>query len=208
MKFNIFKTKVKQYPMFHSKIFPHLTDDVPTLRRQVSEWTKKGYLLQLKRGLYCLREEDRQENFSRFFLANQLYSPSYISLESALSYYNMIPEAVHTVTSVSPKKTQRFENACGLFRYYHIKNEIYSDYVSVEDEFGLHFFIASKERALIDFLYFKTRGLKNIEASIFTEDFRLQNLDDIDPEKLLRITGMFSQKKLLQLVLLLIEQRE
>ena len=162
-------------------------------------------MVQLKRGMYTLREQDRSANFSRQFLANQLYTPSYVSLESALSYYNMIPEAVFAVTSVSSKKTQRFTNELGQFLYHHIKPSIYGGYVAEQDEFGNTFYIASREKALVDFLYFRARGLKFIDASIFEASFRLQNLNALDAKKLLAITGMFSQKKLLKLVELLIK---
>jgi hypothetical protein len=205
MRFDQFKAKVRTFPLFRSTLFCHLTKDVPTLRRQMTEWCDKGSLIQLKRGMYTLPDNDRAVKFSRFFLANQLYTPSYISLESALSYYNMIPEAVHTVTSVSPKKTQQFTNQYGLFQYHHIKPDLYGDYLVVKDEFANTYFIASKERALIDFLYLRPRGLKSYDESIFTENFRLQYCEDIDQEKLLQITSIFSQKKLLDLVMLFIK---
>lgn len=208
MKFANFKSKVQQYPLFRSAIFPFLTDDPATLRRQVSEWCKKGYLLQLKRGVYTIPLEDGTLKFSRYFLANQLYSPSYVSLESALSFYNMIPEAVHAITSVTTKKTQRFENTYGSFQYHHIKPNLYSDYLTAIDERDLKFFIATKERALIDFFYFKARELKSFDHNVFQENFRLQNYEDIDKKKLLQITGMFSQKKLLNLVELFLSQME
>src|SRR5688572_16621374 len=99
MNYTEFRNKVKKYPFFRSNIFVHLTDSVEVLRRQVSEWVDRGYIVQLKRGFYTLQEEDREVRFSQYFLANNLYSPSYISLETALSYYNFIPEQVHAVTS-------------------------------------------------------------------------------------------------------------
>ena len=119
----------------------------------------------------------------------------------------MIPEAVHAVTSISPKKTQRFQNHFGLFQYYHIQKKCYGDYVSIKDEFGNPFFIATPERELVDFLYFRTRGLRKFDQSIFSESFRLQNLQMIDQDKLRETTGVFSQKKLLGLVELLIQSR-
>ena len=206
MKFSKFKQLVQNYPLFRSSLFQHLTEEVPTLRRQVSEWCAKGYLIQLKRGVYTLKDEDRSVHFSRFFLSNQLYAPSYVSLESALGFYNMIPEGVFAVTAVSSKKTQTFETDLGLFSYHHIKLNYFNDYISQKDEFGQTFSIATPERALVDLLYFKTRGLKKISPAIFTEHFRLQNLSILNKEKLLQTAITLNQKNLLDLTELLIKQ--
>ncbi len=158
--------------------------------------------------MYTLPNESRGVKFSRMFLANQLYTPSYISLESALSYYNMIPEAVHTVTSISSKKTQKFINEYGLFQFHHIKPSLYGDYDVHKDEFNNNIFIASKERALVDFLYLRARGFKTVDAAIFSENFRFQNVADVDKDKILKIANIFSQKKLLEWVNLLIKWQE
>ncbi len=107
MKFSAFRSVVKGYPLFRSNLFEHITDNVPLLRRQITEWVAKGYILVLKRGIYMLSEEFRVTRCSNYFLANQLYTPSYVSLESALSYYGLIPEAVYATTSVTTKKTAR-----------------------------------------------------------------------------------------------------
>ena len=200
MYYNEFREKVKDYPFFRSNIFSHLTKNQNILRSQITGWVAKGYVIPLKRGLYTLREDDRNNKFSLYFLANNLYSPSYISLESALSYYGLIPEKVVAITSISPKKTQRFENYYGKFIYQHVKNALYDDYVAAKDEFSNRFFIASKERAIIDFLYLRTRGIENIESDIFQSSYRMQNLETIDVDKLKTIAEKFKQKKLDQLV--------
>ena len=76
MKYAEFREKVKNYPLLKSNLLNHITDDVPLLRLQISQWVKKGLVIQLKRGVYTLRDEDRIAKFSSFFLANQLVSPS------------------------------------------------------------------------------------------------------------------------------------
>ncbi|MGE3919870.1 MAG: hypothetical protein AB7F64_02795 [Gammaproteobacteria bacterium] len=208
MNHETFRKLTQNYPFFKSNIFTHIVDNVRILRRQVSEWLKKGYILQLKRGMYTLRNEDRAVGFSNYFLANNLYSPSYVSLETALSYYGMIPERVYAITSISSKKTQHFENSFGYFTYNQLKPELYGNFVTVKDEFGNNFFIATPERAIIDFFYFKTKGLRKINKDIFEESFRLQNLDLLNKRKLLAITKEFKQKKLITLVNLLLKQIE
>lgn len=205
MKYAEFRNKVKNYPLFHAHLFPHLTHDVPTLRRQVTEWIGKGYVLPLKRGIYTLCDEDRAAKFSRHFLANQLYMPSYISLETALSFYNIIPEGVYAITSISSKKTQQFDNAFGLFIYHHIDPKLFGDFVMLHDEFNNPVYIASKERAIIDFLYLKVAWQREYDPDIFTLSYRFQNLRDLDIEKLQLIAKKFKLKKMQQLLEILIK---
>jgi len=208
MKFADFREKTKEYPLIHSHSFTQLTDDVATLRRQVHEWVRKGWLLQLKSGVYTLRDDDRKTGLSRYFIANQLYFPSYVSLETALSFYGMIPEAVYTITSITSKKSQRFSNKFGQFVYHSIKPDCFGGFITIKDEFGYPCFLATKEKAIIDLLYFRTQGLRTFDKSIFEEFFRLQNLSQLNKEKLMSIALGIKQKKLISLITLLIEHME
>lgn len=208
MKYDSFRKLVSNYPVFSSRLFDHLTDNVPLLRRQVTDWVRKGAIIQLKRGLYTLKEEDRQAGLSRYFLAGQIYAPSYIGLETALSYYGIIPEAVHSITSITSKKTQQFNNPFGQFIYHHIKQEYYSDYLKQQDEFGYTFCIATVERAIVEFLYFKLQEIKQFDDDVFEESFRFQNLETVDCEKLQIIAERFKQPKLDRAIALLIKTIE
>ena len=44
-----------------------------------------------------------------FEIANYIYNPSYISLESALSYYGILSQFVYTITSITTKKSNIYE---------------------------------------------------------------------------------------------------
>jgi predicted transcriptional regulator of viral defense system len=208
MKYSEFRDKVKSYPLFRSNILEHLTDKPAILRRQLVDWVKQGKVVQLKKGMYTLSSEDRSVNLSQYYLANHLYSPSYISLETALSYYGLIPERVCAITSVSTKKTQRFKNTYGVFIYRHLKQAAYKDFEVVEDEYKNIFYIASPEKAIVDFFYFKVGELKEIDLDIFEQAFRLQNLQTLNKNKLKRIVAYFRHKKLSQIITLLIEFME
>jgi hypothetical protein len=206
MNYAAFREKVKKYPFFRSNIFPHITDNVSMLRRQVSEWVSKGYIVQLKRGMYTLRTEDRLASLSVYFLANNLYSPSYISLETALSHYGFIPERVNAITSVSTKKTQRFTNFVGNFIYHNVKLSMYGNFIAEQDEFGNKFFIATPEKAIIDFLYFKVKEIANLNEDIFDSSFRFQHLEMLNKKKLKKIVKEIQQNKLTKLIELLMQQ--
>ena len=84
-----------------------------------------------------------------------MYEPSYVSLETALSHYSIIPEVSMTVTSVTVKPTRRFRNRHGLFIYRTVKPAAFSGYY-IERQGGFDVFIAEPEKALVDFLHFKT----------------------------------------------------
>lgn len=208
MKYEEFRKHFTNVPFFHSRTFTQLTDNPAFLRRQVSTWIEKGYIIALKRGLYTLREQDRSNSFNLFFLANYIYQPSYISLESALSYYGIIPERVYGITSVSSRKTNVFENQYGQFIYRHMQMDLYGEYISKKDEFGNVYHIATLEKALIDFLYFKAMTLKKFDKTIFQDSFRFQNLAQINEELLTTLSHGFKQKKLQLLIRWLLEFKE
>ncbi|MCJ7715734.1 MAG: hypothetical protein MUO54_04345, partial [Anaerolineales bacterium] len=74
--------------------------------RRLFEWKSKKYIIKLRNGWYCL-PDFLEENFSTWIIANLVHEPSYISLESALSYYNVIPEGVYMTTSVTTNRSLR-----------------------------------------------------------------------------------------------------
>ena len=69
---------------------------------------KKGQLTRVKHGLYCIADYITNKRPHPFELAQFIYGPSYINLESALSYHGLIPEAVHSITSVSIYRNKSF----------------------------------------------------------------------------------------------------
>lgn len=113
---------------------------------QLSLWQKQGYIIKLKNGVYLFSEDaDRVKPEE---LALYLYSPSYISLEKALSIYGLIPEMVYGITSITPKTTRRFRNKFGSFIYRHIKPSLFFGYRETKG-----FLLAEPEKALLDYLY-------------------------------------------------------
>lgn len=196
MKYSEFRERVALLPYFRSNIFRHLTHQPQVLRRQIVDWQNKGYLLPIKRGIYTLRAEDRRVTVSPFALASVIQPVSYISLETALSYYQMIPERVGTIISVTPKKTQSFDNAFGHYQYHHLQKAAYMGFVSLHDEGQNPFLIATPEKALLDFFYFRMRGVSHFDESLFEQSFRLQNVESLEQEKLLSLAAHFQQNKL------------
>ena len=88
-----------------------------------------------------------------FLVANKVYEPSYVSLESALAYYEVIPETVLGVTSISSRKTKQYKSNWGVFSYRSVKPQYMIGYQVIEYSPGYKFKIASLEKAIVDYLY-------------------------------------------------------
>lgn len=200
MKYQDFKKKVRKFPFFSTSQLLSFADNEQNLKNLLTLWCKQGVIIRLKRGIYTLNEEDRLIHFSRIFIANQLVSPSYVSMEYALSYYGMIPEKVVDVTSVTTKKTVVLNNYLGTFRYQHIKNESFSGFKVFKDENGFNLFIAEPEKAIVDFFYLNLEKFKSGDKNIFGESYRLQNLKDLNREKLVTFTKSLKSKKLIKVI--------
>ena len=105
----------------------------------------------VKRGVYMPGPNSKARRPEKFLLANHLSGPSYISLESALSYWGMIPEKVLETTSASIEKTTLFKTPVGRFRYIKIPMPYYALGIqSIELTAAQHVLIATPEKALCD----------------------------------------------------------
>lgn len=124
------------------------------LRQYLSRWKKQGWIDSLKRGLYELTYPNAG-NIPDVFIANKMYAPSYVSLETALSYYGIIPEVSMSVTSITAKTTRQFKNRHGLFMYRSIHPDNFRGYI-IEKHQGFDVLIAEPEKALADYLHFKS----------------------------------------------------
>lgn len=135
---------------------------------RVHSWIKRAFqkedLVRLKRGVYLIDHLP----IDKFEIAQHLYGPSYISLESALSYYGWIPEAVYTTTSVCTKKSPTITTAIGIFSYEHIPAE---QFFMCVDKVG-EFLIAQPWKALADYVYVYRKRWKNMQEMM--EDLRIE----------------------------------
>ena len=121
-------------------------------RNNLTRWCRKGLLVKLRNGYYAFPEYRQVPDFA-LYVANQIYKPSYISLQSALSFYGVIPEEVVQLTSISTLKTARFSNSFGTFQYQNVKASLYFGYEISAKPDGRGILLATPEKALLDFLY-------------------------------------------------------
>ncbi len=145
-------------------------------------------IVRFRRGLYGLSPRFTREKVHPFVLAQYMDGPSYISLESALSHYGWIPEAVYTVTSVSMNRSKSFDTPAGLYSFTRIQQKTFFAGVrSGEAAQGWTFMLASPLKALVDYSYVhhtKWQSLKLLQDSLRIEDDELQKLTSKDFDEL------------------------
>ena len=206
MKYSAFRSRIRKLPVFSSAMLGSLVRDTATLRVQLAQWKKKGLVSVLRKGLYVLNPEDREAEPSRFYLANQIFMPSYVSLESALAYYGLIPEFVGMTTSVTVRKTSTFKNEFGTFSYRHLQPTAYSGFVSVDESAKTSFLIAAPEKAVADFLYLNLARFHPADRAIFEKSYRFQNGRSLSARRLRNEAGKFGGKKLRTIMDLFIQE--
>ena len=147
-------------------------------RNNLTRWCQKGLLVKLRNQYYAFPDYRHVPDFSRY-VANRIYTPSYISLHSALSFYGMIPEEVVQLTSVTTLKTAKFENAFGTFHYQNVKTPLYFGYEIKIMQNGRGLLFATPEKALLDLLYlnpyYKTE--QDMEELRLDEDYMQSEFD-------------------------------
>ncbi len=198
MKYKNFKKLMMNKPLFTSKDISGIDPLNKTLKLQLSQWNKQGKIVKLKRGVYTLNDLDRQVSLSPYLIANELYSPSYISLEFALSHYQLIPEAVNIFTSVTANKTKTFQNVYGSFIYHSIKKDYFFGFNSVKSPDGHNYFLATPEKAVIDFIYYNISStVKDIKSELIN-NYRFQNFDLLDINIIENYLKRIKEKKLIK----------
>ena len=150
MKWENLLLKVADEPVFRTGFLAANEGSLGELRLQLSRWVKAGKLIQLTKGLYTLAEPYRKVTPHPFVLANAIKKASYVSLQSALGYYGMIPEHVPTVTSVTTQRPEGVETLLGQFAFRHIKKSWFHSYQQIDFGSGQMAFIATPEKALLD----------------------------------------------------------
>ena len=188
-----FIERVKQLGIFSITDIELLYPNID--KRRLFEWKEKGYLVKIRNEWYCL-PEFFEEPYSSWIIANLVHNPSYISLESALGYYGLIPEGVFMTTSVTTKRPLRIEMAGHNYSYSYIKTELYSGYHLVEvGRYKRKIRIADFEKAIVDFFYFRSNyvTIKAISELRFNEPVLRDNLR-ID--RLFQYLEDFKNKKL------------
>ncbi len=198
MKFEKLIKLTEKLPVIDTEILLAGVSDPRPIKVQISRWKRSGKLIQIKRGLYLMSKPYRKVEVYEPCVASILKRPSYISLEKALEYHDLIPEAVSVYTSVTTKRPDRFVSDIGIFDYRHIKTSLFWGYDSVSVN-GQTAFIASPEKALLDFFY-----IRGSNTSVeYIDELRLQNVEKVDVDKLIDYAKKFRKPGILRIAELL-----
>ena len=191
MQYLELKNSFKDFTIFS------LTDikriDASFHRRRLNEWQDKGYIKKIIKGYYISSDIEIDENVL-FEIANRIHKPSYISFETALSYYHLIPESVYGISSASTRKTYTFKTPIGKFNYKTIKPDLFFGYDLVSYD-NRHIKIASIEKAILDFFYLHP----HIKRESYFASLRINKdifVKQVNQERLYRSLDRFAKKTL------------
>ncbi len=191
MTFFEFRKELKEFGVFSVRDITKQFSGFDT--RRLVEWQQKGYIAKLINKWY-LFTDNKIDEFLMTRISNCLVRPSYISLQTALSFHGLIPEGVYTFIAVTPRKTIRYETAYGNFVYRTIKPPLYFGY-HVNHAQGVPVLIAEPEKAILDFLYLGST--LNTIADMDALRINRETFDNlIDPHKLQSYAACFESATL------------
>ncbi len=190
MNYYQFRQALHDFAVFSTRDITKLFPDFDT--RRLVEWQNKGYLHKLVNKWY-LFSDIAMNDWLRYRISNCLYRPSYVSLESALSHHNLIPEGVYTVQNITTRKTILYESPAGSFQYRSIKSALFFGY-GVDRSNSWPVLIAEPEKAILDLLY-----LNRINHTEDIEGLRLNRAElnsHFDWEKMKKYAACFESATL------------
>lgn len=142
---------------------------------KINELTRQDLLIQVKRGVFIPGSRLSVQAPEKLLLANHLWGPSYVSSDSALSYWGLIPERVYEIFSMTTNLAKTYKTPVGRFRYIRLPLPYYSFGIQrVELATKQMALIAGKEKSLCDKIV-TTPGLK-LRSVRQTREFLLEDL--------------------------------
>jgi len=139
-----------------------------------NRYTKSSSLLRIKRNFYIITQRFKELKESELFqVANLIEVPSYISLTSALSYFNVTSQQLQNIVesiSVKRSKVRTVKNI--EFRYHKVKKTFYSGFYRSEN-----FFIAEPEKAFADSVYMT--AINRYSLDFEAVDFKKLNISKV-----------------------------
>ena len=142
-------------------------------RDKIRSLVQNKDIIRVKKGLYVLGREYGKP-YNKYVLANLIYGPSYVTGQTALAFWNLIPERVELIISMTAKKKKQFETPVGRFSYLYCPKRVFSIGVQLEEASDRKkFFIASPEKALCDIAATRAHAETKEEIEEFLELLRL-----------------------------------
>ena len=192
MKFEELLETVGDEPLFETGLLLAGDVDPAAVHRQLSRWVKAGRLYQLRRGLYTVAPPFQRVYPHPFLVANRLAPGSYVSLQSALGHFALIPESVPVTTSVTTGRPGRWSTPLGTYDYRHIQPDFLTGFRRTLFMGGQEALLATPEKALLDLVYLEPDG----DSPPYLAELRLQNMDGLDLNELRRLAAASGKPKL------------
>jgi predicted transcriptional regulator of viral defense system len=195
MEFDHLLSLLGDLPVFESSLLLAGNVNPENVRLQLSRWTKSGRIYQLRRGLYAIAPPYQKVTPHPFMVANLMQRASYVSLQSALSFYGLIPETVQATLSVTAGRPERRITPLGVFEFRHIRRDLLRGYRMTElqsSKPGQQALVATPEKALLDLVHLQPGG----DKIDYLRELRLQNLERLDVDKLHHQAEFFDTPKL------------
>jgi hypothetical protein len=143
-----------------------------------------GEVLRLRSGLYCLAASYRKTPLHPFTVAAALHGPSHVSLESALAFHGLLPEAVFQVASVTAQRSRTYATPLGTFVFRRVPcDDSKAGVRAVRLSHDAWAFVALPLRAIADLVYLRRDiswnrdGLGFLVNSLRMEDDDLHRLN-------------------------------
>ena len=191
MEFDSLLKLVGDDPVFESSLLLSGNINPKIVHLQLTRWANSGRIYRLRRGLYSIAPPYQKKKPHPFLIANHLKRASYVSLQSALAFYSLIPETVNTTTSVTTGRPERLETPLGLYEFRHIKTDLLFGYQMIDLK-SQNALVATPEKALLDLIYLQPGG----ESPDFIRELRLQNVDLLDLDLLKKQSEVFNTPKM------------
>ena len=179
---------------------PILNSSSDALHSLLKRAVKEGVLIRLKRDFYLIANKIQEVKPETSEISPLLYGPSYISLESALSFHGWIPEAVPIINSACSKRTKKFETPIGIFAYYNIPILVFHIGVSsfhkgLPQDKSSCFLIADPWKAIADLIYLRKKNWPNVIA--LSNDMRIDVdlMQNSDLNLLIKLAGTYPNKR-------------
>lgn len=194
MDFGELLQAIGEEPVFDTGLL--LVGDVnpDDIRRQLSRWVRAERVYQLRRGLYALAPPFQKVKPHPFLVANRLMHGSYVSLQSALAHYGLIPEHVPVTTSVTTGRPVRWQTPLGLYEFRHVQSGLLTGYRRLELGGGQEAFVATPEKALLDLIHLEPGA----DAPEYLAELRLQHLEILSLDELRRLAEAAGKPKLIR----------
>lgn len=207
MNFQEIVPHLTKIPLFESGLLYAGADSPQQVQRRLADWKRAGKVYQLRRGLYTLARPYQAEPPHSYLIANYMVQSSYVSLHMALSHYDLIPEHVAVITSVTTKRSGMWHNLYGHFSYQHIQPSLFFGFQYRRVGSTQWAYMATPEKALLDLIYLTP----DADNEDYLRALRLQNLDQLNTARLIAYVERANRPKFrraLPYILQLVKEEE